>query len=86
MSPVNTTIAELRLVVDQATARCVAMQAQIGAGIKPTPDAFSDHRTEIVGELIDCLDRVDPGLGGKLLHALYPLGVDEDPPESGRAH
>ena len=33
---------------------------------------WSDHRTNAVGQLWETFDRIEPGLGLRLVHALYP--------------
>jgi hypothetical protein len=65
--PLNAAVAELRLCADRAA--CMAQQRRplFAAGL-----GIEDHRTQVIGELLDALDRVDPGLGDTLLHAMYP--------------
>jgi hypothetical protein len=42
-----------------------------------THDCLTDHRTEVVGELLDTIDRIDPGLGETLMRAMFPTACDD---------
>ncbi len=64
--PVSEAVVELRLVAQQAAASLAAL------GPEPTPAALEDHRTAVMGDLFDALDRADLGLGTRLMLALYP--------------
>ena len=64
MSPFTDPVLELRL---------VAERAEFPVFDAATPHArLEDHRTDVLGELLDAIDRIDPGLGTRLLHAMYP--------------
>lgn len=64
--PLTPTVVELRLVAQQAAASLAAL------GPAPTASDLEDHRTAVMGELLDALDRVDCGLGTRLMLVLYP--------------
>lgn len=55
--------------------RMEVQRAEAAAKRLPFPakhDQYEDHRTDIIGELLGALDRIDPGLGTRLQQALYP--------------
>lgn|GEM_PF-5397198 len=66
MTPLSEAVMELRLVAQQAAASLAAL------GPAPSAAALEDHRSAVMGELLDALDRADSGLGTRLMLALYP--------------
>lgn len=64
MIPLSEAVLELRLVVAQAE--------DLAPGLCASHGHLEDFRTETYAHLMDALDRVDPGLGTRLLLALYP--------------
>jgi hypothetical protein len=68
---------ELHLFADQAEAKACAIRASAAAGPLPY-GTEEDHRVEMLGELLDAIDRVHPGLGTKLFLAMSPLSTAED--------
>ena len=62
MTTMSHAVMEMRQVVARAEAR-LKTRKEVCA---------EDHRTETVGDLMEALDRVDPGLGQRLLVAMYP--------------
>ncbi len=74
-------LVELRVAVKRAERR----QAESAAGhITVSPE---DLRTQAIGELLDAIDRIDPGLGTRLLLAMYPTAhaMNEVPHDRRRA-
>lgn len=69
MTPLSEAATELRLVVDRAEARAVGFP---GFRINAKPLCAQDFRIEIVADLLDAMDRIEPGLGTRLLLVLYP--------------
>ena len=69
MTPLTEAVTELRLVVDRAEARAVGFP---GFRINQRPLCFEDLRTETVADLMDAMDRIEPGLGTRLQLVLYP--------------
>lgn len=41
-------------------------------GPQPRHSDLEDHRTAVLGELLDAFDRAEPGLGTRLMLAMYP--------------
>ena len=76
MTPLNEAIVELQLVADQSYARGMALLLQHEEGAL-RPHAMDDHQTQVVGELLDAIDRIKPGLGTTLMQAMYPLVAPE---------
>jgi hypothetical protein len=68
MTPFTDPVLELRLVAHKAEAAMAAVLAGSATHLD-----LEDHRTAVLGELLDAVDRIDPGLGNRLLHALYPV-------------
>lgn len=66
MTPLTLPQLELRLAVQKAETRAAGLRA--GAS---HPD-LEDHRTEAVADLLDAIDRIDCGLGTRMLLAMYP--------------
>lgn len=67
MSPFTDPVLELRLVAHKAeTAASAASMAQASHA------DMEDHRAAVLGDLLDAIDRIDPGLGSRLLRAMYP--------------
>lgn len=66
MQPYTDPVLELRLVVQKAEAKAAALPEQ------PSHGQFEDHRTEVIGELLEALDRIDRSLGTRLMLAMYP--------------
>lgn len=63
MTPLSHAATELRLAVERAEARADALAR--GANLE-------DFRTETLSDLMDAMDRVDMGLGTRLMLVLYP--------------
>lgn len=64
MSPLTEAVAELRLVVAHAESSKPAAGA--------SHHQLEDFRADTIGNLVEALDRVDTGLGTRLLLAMYP--------------
>lgn len=43
------------------------------AGVSISAGDLEDHRTEVIGELLEALNRVQPGLGDTFQAAMYPF-------------
>lgn len=89
MMPLNLATQELRLAVDRAHSRGTALLLVAAENGQRQPHlALEDHRTQVVGDLCETLDLIDPGLGKKLLHALYPFTAEEgaQPPGQPLGH
>jgi hypothetical protein len=73
MKPYTEAAAELRLLV-QRTEERLASAAREPARLAPDSahHQAEDLRTEAIGELFDTLDRIDCGLGTRLMLAMYP--------------
>ena len=69
MNPVSESVIELRLVVERAEHRAAGTPAFDHS--KPLA-SLEDLRTETVADLMDAMDRLDTGLGTRLMLALYP--------------
>ena len=67
MQPYTDPVLELRLVVMEAEARAASLLPA-----NATHPQMEDHRTELIGELLEALDRIDRGLGTRLMLAMYP--------------
>lgn len=86
MTPVNAALAELLLAVRQAEQRGVAVLLRAAADAGPGQPLFAfgileDHRVEVAGDLADAMDRIQPGLGGRLMQAMFPesnLAISEE--------
>lgn len=63
MTPLSEAATELRLVVQRAEDR---------ADRKAPELCHEDLRTETLGDLMDAMDRIDMGLGTRLMLVLYP--------------
>lgn len=67
MSPFTDPVLELRLVAQKAE------EAASAASIAQASHAdMEDHRAAVLGDLLDAIDRIDAGLGARLLRAMYP--------------
>lgn len=74
MTPLSEAVTELRMVVDRAEALAYSAPP---AGCTPyrintRPTSLEDLRTETVASLLDAMDRIDSGLGTRLMLVLYP--------------
>ena len=69
MAPLSAAVTELRLVVGRAEARAVGHP---GFRINERPVCAEDLRTETVADLLDAMDRIEPGLGTRLQLVMYP--------------
>lgn len=67
MSPFTDAVTELRLVAHKAEAAVAAVLQG-----RATHMDLEDHRTAVLGELLDAVDHIEPGLGDRLLKAMYP--------------
>lgn len=85
MTPLSVAHTELRLYVAQvesahrALERAIALRQAAG---EPAPfDAWEDLRTAALAQLWETLDRIEPGLGLRLMKALYAVFEpgDEEP-------
>ncbi len=61
------TLNELRALVHRAQQRM-----QLPPGTELPHGYMEDQRTAVVADLLDTLDRIEPGLGTRLQHAMYP--------------
>lgn len=67
MMPFDAAVMELRLATQKAeTAASAASIAQASHA------DMEDHRAAVLGDLLDAIDRIDHGLGSRLLRAMYP--------------
>lgn len=87
MTPLNQARTELRLAVLQAEGRAHGW-AELPTAQECGYDVYAaraeDHRVAVLGDVADALDRIDPGLGSRLMQALYPeLALGEDPEWQG---
>lgn len=79
MSPLTFATTELRLVLHHAGTRSLQMLISHAEGRPASHSALEDHRTQTVGELLDAIDRIDPGLGAALMKVMYPYtGTEPD--------
>lgn len=71
MTPMNQAVTELLLAVESAEARA---EAYLDENDHATDHngRLTDHRTEVAGDLCDALDRIVPGMGQRLMQAMYP--------------
>jgi hypothetical protein len=67
---------ELASCAMRAIQRSTGLLAARFAGLPPTPAEMEDHRTWVMGELLDTLDRIQPGIGDTLMAAMYPFATD----------
>lgn len=67
MSPFTDPALELRLVAQKAERAAQAVSLGQASHLD-----LEDHRTAVLGDLLDAVDRIEPGLGSRLLHAMYP--------------
>lgn len=73
MTPLSTTLAELRLAVAQAERRAAKIappDKRLAAFIDP--DVLHDHQVAVAGDIADAIDRIDPGLGTRWMQAMHP--------------
>ncbi|MGK2899982.1 MAG: hypothetical protein ACSLE9_15080 [Burkholderiaceae bacterium] len=63
MTPLSIAATELRLVVQRAEQRAARLPARADG---------EDFRTETLADLLDAIDRFDPGWGTRLMLAMYP--------------
>lgn len=66
MQPYTDAVLELRILVKNAEAAALPLPADATHG------QMEDHRTAVSGELFEALDRIDRGLGTRLMLAMYP--------------
>lgn len=79
MNPNSQLATELLLVVEAAEHKAAQLRVRADAHHVPV-GVLSDHRVEVLGELLDALNRVHPGLGERLQAAMYPLTPNEESP------
>lgn len=63
MTPLSIAATELRLVVQRAEQRAARL---------PQAANRDDFRTETIADILDAIDRFDPGWGTRLMLAMYP--------------
>lgn len=73
MTPHNQLVAELLLVAEAAEAKAQGIRATPG---KLPFGAAEDHSAEVMGDLLDAIDRVQPGLGTRLHLAMNLLSTE----------
>lgn len=78
MTPHTQLVAELLLVADKADMKAAHLRATRDAGGNVPYGVTEDHRTEMLGDLLDAIDRGHPGLGTRLQTAMHPLTTDEE--------
>lgn len=77
MTPLSVAHTELRLFVTHierehaSVARAQALRYAVGD--LPYPEAWENHRTAALGQLWETLDRVEHGLGLRLMKALFAV-------------
>lgn len=78
MTPLSRAILELRLAVTKAEQRALSLERRV-AGLERTvhpsayhPDDLHDHRLAVTGDLADAIDRIEAGLGMRLMQAMHP--------------
>ena len=74
MTPHNQLVAYLLLVAEAAEAKAQGIRAIPG---KPPFGTAEDHSAEVMGNLLDAIDRVQPGLGTRLHLAMNLLSSGE---------
>jgi hypothetical protein len=77
MNPAGPNIAALHQLVagaEDAAAELVLLAEQEGT---PPFGTLEDHRTLILGDLFEAFDRIEAGLGTRLLKAMYPFTADD---------
>lgn len=80
MNPHTSLVAELYLMVVKAEAKAEVLRARHTAGEAFEQGVLDDHRTEVLGELLDAIERSEPELGRRIQAAMYPTSPDEDEP------
>lgn len=78
MTPYNALVTELLLAADKADGRAAQLREKHDAGLEIPFGTLEDNRAELIGDLLEAIDRVQPGLGTRLLNAMHPLTSDED--------
>ena len=73
MTPQETLIAELQLVLQNAEPLASVMRAWHAGGVKVQRADLEDHRMAVYGQLIDAINCAAPGLGTSLHQAMYPI-------------
>ncbi len=79
MNPNTHLVSEVLLMLQTAEHKAARLQVRAEANHVPVGD-LEDHRTEVIGELLDALNRCHPGLGERLQAAMYPLTPNEESP------
>lgn len=65
--------ASLQLMVQKAERRAAVVLHQLETSRPSTHQAhLQDHRTAVAGDLADEMDLIEPGLGTRLMQAMYP--------------
>lgn len=67
MTLLSTAHIELRLFIERIEAEAAHLRARSAA-----PAHWQDHGTNCIGTLVETLQRIEPGLGLRLLSALLP--------------
>lgn len=83
MNPHSHLATEVLLVLDKAEALAATLQQRKAAGEVINPLSLEDHRTEVLGELFDAIERVHPGVATRLQAAMYPFSPVEEDAEEG---
>jgi hypothetical protein len=73
MNPHTDPQIELVLAVESAEHRALALMQGAGKHHKAlTADQLHDHRCAAAGDVCDAIDRIKPGLGMRLMQAIFP--------------
>lgn len=73
MNPRTHATEELAACALRCLQRSTGLLAGHMAGVPISASDLKDHRTEVIGELLDALNRAQPGLGDTFLAAMYPF-------------
>lgn len=73
MNPRNHAQEELATCALRCLQRGTGLLAARMAGMPISAGDLEDHRTEVIGELLDALNRAQPGLGDTFQAAMYPF-------------
>lgn len=63
---------ELHLAVEAAERKAHVMRRRIASQVPPVDaDDKHDHHVDVIGDMADALDRIEPGLGTRWVQAVY---------------
>ena len=80
MNPHTQLASEVLLTLHKAEGMAAVLKQRQAAGESISDLSLEDHRTEILGELFDGIERCNPGVATRLQVAMYPFSpLEEDP-------